>query len=919
MQKGQFWLRLFNVYPGEWWIVKRLFLLLFFQGAGAAFFFTSAYAQFLDSYPIEEMSWVLILSAGLLWVVGYFYTQFEHHLSFKIFHSGLILFMGCSILLFRIGGYFFSENWYFYFLLAWFNVLYMLNNLGFWGIAATHFDLRQSKRLFAVISAGDIPAKFLGYTLALLLVPFTGTANLLYLGAFCMLASFFLLRNMIRSGNLKTSQNGHHHHAVHKTPQHIGKLVSDFTTNGFVRRIAFISLLSSACIILINFGFYSEVRKAFHSDVELARFIAFFYAFLRIIALFTKMIFTGRLTEKIGVQSSLFITPVGMVIMLVAILTAGGLHSTDIMIFYLFGAASVFVEVLRTSFNSPVLLTLMQPLNTYERLRAHNIVKGIMDPFASLFCGVFILVTYNYTHRADLMTMCYLLLGLGLLWLIGVVLVNKQYMHMLIQTISTRFFSQDEFNLGDERLVNELRNKMKTASDVELLSIMRMLISKNSPYATELIAGLLHHSSEQVKLQCVRMIADNKLKALYDQLESVVEEESSEELRYETIKAICSLTDDPSGVRYYLESPWEAIRKAAIVGMLHNDTVELQEMGKREISSLLSHNLEKDKLLVIALLQEVKDRYDHSGHAHLITDPNPEIRKSAMLAVGAACSPETLKSLWINLPDMEKHVFQTLQEVGKPALPAIRQKILDSDRDTLLKRKLIQVMGKIGSQVAAGILMDFLDIYPAHTEVIIKALHRCKYSAGGEQRTRLENLAKQYVNYGVELLFMQKASDKNDPLYGLFSSSIKNEILEIRELLLCLFECAYDRHKIHQVRFALQTGKREHISNAMEIVELVVRRDIGKLFAKLYESDDLDQRCMALRNEGGGALNNEIETVFGKVLNEKPINYFDWTKACSIYVSKLKNHTLEQHLFQKYQNTDSPMIRETLTFSPPKN
>jgi ATP:ADP antiporter, AAA family len=41
MSPGNFWLRVLNVYPNEWHIVKRLYLFQFFQGAGIAFFFTS--------------------------------------------------------------------------------------------------------------------------------------------------------------------------------------------------------------------------------------------------------------------------------------------------------------------------------------------------------------------------------------------------------------------------------------------------------------------------------------------------------------------------------------------------------------------------------------------------------------------------------------------------------------------------------------------------------------------------------------------------------------------------------------------------------------------------------------------------------------------------------------------------------------
>src|SRR6202007_3259341 len=76
--------------------------------------------------------------------------------------------------------------------LSMFNVLYLLNNLEFWGVVARLFDVRQSKRLFAIVSAGDIPAKLIGYIIALLLVPHIGTENLLWIAAGCVIISFLL-------------------------------------------------------------------------------------------------------------------------------------------------------------------------------------------------------------------------------------------------------------------------------------------------------------------------------------------------------------------------------------------------------------------------------------------------------------------------------------------------------------------------------------------------------------------------------------------------------------------------------------------------------------------------------------------------------------------------------------------------------
>src|SRR5215204_1859041 len=250
MNPGPFWLRLLNVYPNEWWIVKRLYLFQFFQGAGIAFFFTSVFALFLDKFPITELSIVLILSAVLLWTVGFIYTRLEHAMSFSRFNLVIIAGLISSVLILAGASFFLSQSWFYYTLLAWFNVLYLVNNLQFWGIATLFFDLRQSKRLFAVISAGDIPAKFVGYTLALIVVPYTGTRNLLFLGAACMLASIPFLRSILKSGELQVIRRSDQLHTDKQSRKQITKLVKNFTTNIFIRRIAFISLITSASVIL---------------------------------------------------------------------------------------------------------------------------------------------------------------------------------------------------------------------------------------------------------------------------------------------------------------------------------------------------------------------------------------------------------------------------------------------------------------------------------------------------------------------------------------------------------------------------------------------------------------------------------------------------------------------------------------------
>jgi len=916
MSPGNFWLRVLNVYPNEWHIVKRLYLFQFFQGAGIAFFFTSSFAQFLEKFPITELPWVMVYSAILLWAAGLLYTKLEHVLSFENFNWVIIFFMAGSILLLWIANLYFKGNWFYYLIMAWFNVLYLLNNLQFWGTAALLFDLRQSKRLFAVISAGDIPAKFIGYTLALVLIPYIGTQILLLLGAVCMLASLPFFQSIIKSahfhmhvhGNVEKKGEKHHHRPIRL-------LMENLMANNYIKRIALISLITSTCVILINYGFYGEVRKAYHDDVTLGAFIAFFYAAVRVIAFITKMVFTSRLTASWGIRQALFITPLGMVVLIVIIIAASWLTTEEKIIFYLFGVVSMLVDVLRTSFNSPVLLTLMQPLSTHERLRAHNIVKGIMDPFASFLSGISLLVLLYLHDKVDLMFLCYVLLALGGFWIVGVILVNRQYLEILIKTIGNRFFSREEFDLNNEAIKQQLTNKMMTGTDLEVISILRMLNSRIDSIAEDLISRLLQHPSEQVRLEALRLISNQRIVNIKDSLENLLHNDLSGEVRRQAVKTLCKIASNSWDLGSYIQHDEENIRKAAIAGMLGNAEHNIKKIAEDVLVNLLHSNDDKGKFAAISILAEVKDEYDHPDHARMIDDENPNISGFAMKAVGKACTGETLSALFRQISLRENQAVAAIYNAGERALPQLRDQIIAGHLPESLIQRLIILFGKIGGENATGVLLEMLKKLPHHTPVIIKALYRCKYVVDETNVKLFETIARKYIVYGVELMHMQQALSRREVHFTVLNSSLDHEIEEIREILLCLFGCMYDREKMNQVKYGLNASHKESIANAMEIIELTVKKDIGRQFNTMFEKTDLAQRCNALRALFTEKQFKKVEHILGRILSEKPIHYYNWTKAFSLYLSKKYLHPVDKGLFEKFLHSDNQLLKETALFA----
>ena len=159
--------------------------------------------------------------------------------------------------------------------------------------------------------------------------------------------------------------------------------------------------------------------------------------------------------------------------------------------------------------------------------------------------------------------------------------------------------------------------------------------------------------------------------------------------------------------------------------------------------------------------------------------------------------------------------------------------------------------------------------------------------------------------YGVELLYMQKALAKKEQQYDVLNSSLHQEMQEIREILLCLFGCLYDSEKINQVKNGLNAKHKDSFANAMEIIELTVKKDIGRNFNILFETLGIEQRCIALRALFTEKQFSQIEHILVRILSEKPIHYYNWTKAFSLYISKKYLHPLDNGLYKKYIHSEN--------------
>jgi hypothetical protein len=634
----------------------------------------------------------------------------------------------------------------------------------------------------------------------------------------------------------------------------------------------------------------------------------------QIVALLVKIILTGRIVTSIGIKKSLLITPLVLLGLLIIIISAQYAVSGSKLVFYAFGMAAIAVEVLRTTITNPVFLTVMQPLNPNARSKAHAIVKGIMDPFAFLFAGVLLIIINNLKSGNELLTICYILAFFGISWIVSILLVNRSYHHTLLKAISSRFFSQDEFKLSDEEIQHQILKKIETGNETEIINILQMLNSQISGGSKDIIFKLLDHPSDNIKKVTLLLIQTRNIKGAEDKLKILADHGENKEIQVLAVQSLCKEQNEHHYLKHYLHHHDAGIKAAALIGTLKSNDKENRQYAENIITDLLQSAHTKDKQTALQVLTEVKDLYCHPHLASLFTTSDRDLRLAAFKAIGESATPLLMERVMTYFKEHPLHVGTSLQAAGEKSIPFILKKVYNNDTNTFLKEKLITVLGKIGGQKAQSTLFELLEKYPSYAGAIAKSLHRSRYRATEETIEKLEEISLAYIIYGTELLYMQSLLE-HDENYALINSSLNIELIEIRNILICLFGCLYDHEKAFKIKQGLDMKKKESVANAMELIDMIVKKELAIPFNKLYEPADIEYRSNSLKNFLPPGKVSQTHEILSKILEEKPITYNVWTKACSMYISKKTSAAITPGLIAKFIHSENMLLKETALYA----
>jgi AAA family ATP:ADP antiporter len=903
-------LKLLNIRTEEAWLVKNLFWLQFFQGFGVAIFNTVAFTLFLQHFDVRELPLVYLFSAALLLIAGYAYSKIEHHLSIKQLVPTIIVFVAISILIFWLEFFVLDSPAFLFVLFSWYYVIYLLTNLEFWGLAALQFDIRQSKRLFGMIGAGDIPAKLIGYSAVPILLKFFSAQNLLIFSAISIFLALVFYFKLKQAGKLDihVKHNHEHHSADHNASAR--DIIKSVFGNRMIAFVALLSFIVVTCVTIIGFAFYAEIKRETYSDTQLASFIAAFYAGGRVFALFVRLLLTGRLSSRLGIKGSLLISPAILFLFLLSIILLPFISNANVAIIYVFGAMAIITEVLKTSLQDPVFLSLMQPLSSSLRLKGHTIVKGVMDPFALAFSGILLLIVFQFTPTLDLQWLSYALFVFLFMWVALIFLVDKEYVSTLVTALQKRYSVGQEMDLRNEKTQSVLAQKISDGTAGEALYILQLLGKNYRPEFLPHLRNALQHASPQVRMNALKLVEQERIMEFIPEIDAIINQKTDVSVLPEAVKTKCLLQAyDIENYDSLLEEADIQLMKSAVVGLMTSGGINAVVMAGGRLLQLVDSPLSNDRKAAAEIIGELAVTAFYKPLLALMNDNHSEVVEQAIIASGKVKNSKLLSQLQLLFLShrFEKFVIQSFESFGTLSISTIKLLLANTSLHRQQQSKLIALCGRINHSSATSLLQDLIFTMPDQRHDILHALHIANFECG-KQNNKFVALVKEYLKSATQvqeqIRFLATQKDTT-----VLTEALSLEFIEIRQTLLQLFSFMYNREKLTKAKIAFQSGRKEAVANALEIIEIEVSKEFSGPFILLFEDSDEAQKHTP-ENEIY-VQTNKFTSIVSDILTNHSFHYHRWTKAAAIYSSKQISDSHTVALIKQQQNSTDNLIRET--------
>jgi hypothetical protein len=904
--------KVFNVKKHEIKFVQLLFLHNFFQGIAISVFFTAASAIFLSKVTITDLPLVYIYSSFGILIMGIVYSYLERHLPVKHLLRFVLIFLFLSIVLIRIGLGVIDQIWITFAVFISYKITSMLSSMEFWGMSAILLDIRQSKRLFGIISSGEFTAKLLGYLSIPVLIKFLSFNNLLIISAVAFFICLLILNVIIKNSsiiNQITPVNDRDY--VHKDDSLIKYLKSKY-----IFLLSGLSFLAILAFTFIDFSFLVNVKQTFTTKEELGKFIALIYASIKGITFLFKLFLSGRIIDKLGIKKSLLLVPFIFIVVTIGLISYQAIDESHKYIFAFVCSLLIMAEIVRYSVYEPVFYSIFQPLNKNIRLFGHAIVNGYINPIAFAFAGFILYVIAHQGNSINILNVAYCLFVVLIFWMLISLFTNKEYISVLKNAFKRRFFEGSEISFKGKEIQEILLPKLKSNMPEEVIYTAELLVKTDYKDLSNIFKEILQNPSNEVKLYALTKIEDLKLTTLKQDVFDLMNSDLSDQLKETTIRTYCALEDKLlNSIVSYLGNPDINVVKGCITGLLKHGNLDVNVIAGQKLLTLINSSDIKENLIAIDIVGDLNIANFYSPIIEFFDHPNIELKKKAIEAAGKIRNNRFIPYLidFLNNRYLKDKAFNAVIKFGDDAIDHIEQYI--HIHNQTVPDQLIfcfcQICGKIGGVKSHNFLLEYIDY--GNVKIRNEVLYMLKlsgYKAINNTEIIKEKLEKE-IEQAVWLLHAIQLSSTlihpNEWLRNAFYIELSNSTENIFNILALV----YDSHTVFKAKEGLLTTEQENKANSIEILDNLLPKKYSELLSHLYEDLPIDEKVKKLMFHFPTTLKCNYDDIIGRILDLKDLRFNIWTQVAAVSSVNDRNAKQLSFLLVPYLENHQKIIRES--------
>ena len=829
MTSASYLQRLFGIKDSEIRTVALFMLHNFLLGIGSILVYVAANVLLLEHSPTHSLPKGYIFGALAMMVVGRIYTHFEHHYLLKMLAVRVLLAVvaltGVLGVLVIVGHSVAAAVA----VMAGYRVIYLLTNLEFWGVSAVVFDVRQSKRLFSVISSGDMPAKALGAIIAALIHSDEQLPILLGVSFLAYMGALFALRATLGTHVVEATAR-----PVRRYQREPGQLARQLFGGSELVLAMCLSLAAIAAVLTgVEYMFFINVKHKFHESADITRSVGWVLGITYLAAMFFKLLVSRQALERYGVQWSLRLLPV---VALGALAIFGGLqiagkYSQGGQLTFFCGLY-LLLEVLRRTVFDPVFLVLFQPLAPQQRLAAHTLAKGFWEPLGMGLTGV---LFFLFRHNGQLNGSAPFIWMGGLL-LLALLLLRRTYFSYLAELqegLGRRFTETAELALPDAARQVVLAH-LHSARPTEVLNAMAWLRLRQPATLAVHAPTLLQHADERVRLAL--LAAPEVLPLLPATLHELALHDPTPAVREAAARQLAAATPTASPVAELLAGADIAARQGALRGCL--ETEPLHETAKLSLQLLLHDPSPAAHRAALTLLTFFPAETQTHLIDHSLASNEPGLAQAALAAIGAVGQLRLATYLLPALSDKQRWqpAADSLVALGPAVVPLVCQALHRASSDTRTHH-LVTVLERMGAPASRAALVELAQGPNLFSRALaLRALRR--FSPTAADNSVFEHLLREEFNLAAQLLRGLMA-DHHVALHA----TVDYELNLLMQRVFGLLAQLYDTDLVATAQRNVAHAARERQANALEILDNLIPRPIYQGLQALLDDTSLADKA----------------------------------------------------------------------------